>query len=172
MSVASPWRCVSRVDLIDLDDLVAQGIRYILIDRDNTCVPYGAACAPDEIMAWTQKARDMGIGLCIVSNNFHGTKVEASARELGMNVVHHAMKPAPFALFRALKVLGGTKETSVLVGDQIFTDVLAGRLAGIRTILVRPQSERELWYTRFFRIAERAILKGRVYEGEAAGEAH
>ena len=74
-----------------------------------------------------------------------------------MRVVHHAMKPAPFAVRRALSLVGVAPEQAVLVGDQVFTDVMAGNLAGVRTILVDPQSTRDLWYTHIFRVFERAI---------------
>ena len=73
----------------------------------------------------------------MVSNNFHSTQVAQSARELGVQKVDHAMKPAPFAIWAALKRLGIPREAAVLVGDQVFTDVMAGNLAGVRTILVR-----------------------------------
>ena len=93
----------------------------------------------------------------MVSNNFHSREVEESARELGCEVVHHAMKPAPFAVRRALKLMGATADEAVLVGDQVFTDVMAGNLAGVRPILVDPQSTTDLWYTHIFRVFERAI---------------
>ena len=108
--------------------------------------------------------RAQGIKPCVVSNNFHGSQVERSARELGCEVVHHAMKPAPFALRRALSLMGATADEAVMIGDQVFTDVVAGNLAGVRTILVRPQSRRDLWYTHIMRVGERLVLKGKTFE--------
>ena len=72
-------------------------------------------------------------------------------------MVHHAMKPAPFAVRRALGLMGARAGEAVLIGDQVFTDVMAGNLAGVRTILVEPQSTSDLWYTHIFRVFERAI---------------
>ena len=77
-----------------------------------------------------------------------------------------AKKPAPVAIQIALVTMGVPKEQTVLVGDQLFTDVVAGNLAGIRTILVRPQSRKDLWYTQLFRIAEQAFLGDVSFEGE------
>lgn len=170
MAILHPQRYVARVDLIDIDGLVAEGVRCILIDRDNTCIPRDTKVAPPEVLAWLEKARAAGIKTCVVSNNFHSDAVEASAAELGCDVVHHAMKPAPFALRRALKIEGVPREQAVMIGDQMLTDVAAGNLAGVKTILVRPQSRRDLWYTYAFRAVEHFLLKGHEFEGEGGAE--
>jgi len=151
-----------RVSVADISipKLVGEGVRCVLLDRDNTCVPRDATVAPPEVRAWLDEAREAGLALCLVSNNFHSADVERSARELGCDVVHHAMKPFPFAVWRAIKKEGVAADEVVLVGDQVFTDVAAGNLAGVRTILVRPQSRRDLWYTHVFRIFERLALRG------------
>lgn len=54
----------------------------------------------------------------------------------------------------------------MLIGDQLFTDMIAGNLAGVQTVLVRPQSVTDLWYTQLFRKVEHLLLRGAVYEGE------
>ena len=166
MAFPRPWRCVSTVDRIDVDALVRAGVRCVLIDRDNTCVPRDDTVAPPEIIDWLERVRAAGIKTCCVSNNFHSAQVERSARELGCEVVHHAMKPAPIALFVAMKRMGVTPAETVMVGDQLFTDVAAGNLAGVRTILVRPQSKKDLWYTLIFREIERALYGERDYEDD------
>ena len=61
---------------------------------------------------------------------------------------------------------GEGPEGTVMIGDQVFTDVVAGNLAGVRTVLVRPQSRRDLWYTQIFRIFEHLALLGVSFEGE------
>ena len=166
MGVCTAWRYVDSVDLIDLDELASLGVRCLLLDRDNTLVPRDATVAPPSVAAWLDHARELGLGLCIVSNNFHSDQVEQSARELGSEVVHHAMKPFPFAVAHALRKMGVKPEEAVLIGDQVYTDIVAGNLAGLRTILVRPQSTTDLWYTHIMRIGERLLLRGRVFEGE------
>ena len=69
------------------------------------------------------------------------------------------MKPAPFALKAGLKRLGATANEAVLIGDQLYTDVWSGNLAGVDTILVKPQATQDLWYTQIFRIFERRALR-------------
>ncbi|WP_058269989.1 YqeG family HAD IIIA-type phosphatase [Olsenella massiliensis] len=160
------WRYVSSIDLIDVDGLVRSGVSCVLFDRDNTCVPRDATTAPPKVVAWFDRVRAAGLSACMVSNNIHSAAVERSARELGTQVVHHAMKPLPFAVWRALALMGATREQAVLVGDQVYTDVLAGHLAGVRTILVRPQSAEDLWYTKVLRRLERHVIGDRDFEGE------
>ena len=76
------------------------------------------------------------------------------------------MKPFPFAVRHALRKMGVTADEAVLIGDQVYTDICAGNLAGVRTILVRPQCRRELWYTYVFRAFEALLLRGKRFEGE------
>lgn len=157
MSLVRPWRRERAITDVDVDELAASGVRCVLFDRDNTVVPRDTGVAPEPVMDWICRVREAGIALCMVSNNFHSQQVEASAAELGCAVVHHAMKPAPFAVRRALALEGVDASEAVLIGDQVFTDVMAGNLAGVRTILVEPQSTSDLWYTHIFRVFERAI---------------
>lgn len=157
MSLVRPWRRECAITDVDVDELAASGVRCVLFDRDNTVVPRDTGVAPADVMDWICRVREAGIALCMVSNNFHSQQVEASAAELGCAVVHHAMKPAPFAVRRALALVGVDASEAVLIGDQVFTDVMAGNLAGVRTILVEPQSTSDLWYTHIFRVFERAI---------------
>jgi predicted HAD superfamily phosphohydrolase YqeG len=76
------------------------------------------------------------------------------------------MKPTPFAVRRALVLEGVPAEQAVMIGDQMLTDVTAGNLAGLKTILVRPQSQVDLWYTQLFRVVEHHLLGRRCFKGE------
>lgn len=158
MSILRPDREFDSVDKIPLELLRSWGVRCVLLDRDNTCFPRDTWEPPQKICAWARSARDAGMALCMISNNFHGRDVEASAARLGMDCVHHAMKPAPFSVWVALARMGVPAEQAVLVGDQVFTDLAAGNLAGVRTILVRPLSRSDMWYTHLFRVGERLVL--------------
>lgn len=159
MSILSPKRYVSRVERIDLDALWAAGKRAIMLDRDNTLVPRDRACAPDSVAAWLDHARELGFKFYMVSNNWHRDQVERSAAELGLDSICFACKPLPFALTRALARMGVAREAAVLIGDQLYTDVWSANLAGVDSILVKPQTHVDLWYTRIFRIFERRALR-------------
>ena len=84
------------------------------------------------------------------------------AAELGFDLVDHAVKPLPFAFLRALSKVGAHRSEAAVVGDQLFTDILGGRLLGMRTILVAPLSQTDLPHTLILRRLEALVLKGRV----------
>lgn len=166
MGLFTATRYVAKIQMIEVDWLVEQGVRCVLMDRDNTCVPRDSKVAPPEVLDWIDRVHAAGITTCVVSNNFHSKQVAANAAEFDAGCVDHAMKPFPFAVRHALRKMGVSADEAVLIGDQVYTDICAGNLAGVRTILVRPQCRRELWYTYVFRAFEALLLRGKKYEGE------
>lgn len=166
MGLFRATRYVASLPLVSVDELVDAGVELVLLDRDNTCVPRDAREAPAEVTEWLARVRAAGMTACLVSNNFHTSQVSRTARELGVEFVDHAMKPLPWALRRAMRRAGASADRTVMIGDQVFTDVAAGNLAGVRTVLVRPQSRSDLWYTHVFRVFERLALHGVSFEGE------
>ena len=166
MGFFTPDKYVTDVSAIDLDELWDKGKRALFLDRDNTVVPRDTKVVPPSAVAWLDHAHELGYRVCLVSNNFHSSQVGATARLMGCEVVDHAMKPAPFALRRAMRMHAVMPGEAVMIGDQVFTDVAAGNLARVRTVLVRPQSRSDLWYTHVFRVFERLALRGVTFEGE------
>ena len=152
MSLLQASKYVASLPLVDIDELVHAGIRCILLDRDNTCVPKDSKYLPSDIVAWVQRAKQAGLQICLVSNNFFAAQVAQTAHELAVPKIDHALKPAPFALWTALKRMGVSRHQAVLIGDS--------------TILVRPQSSTDLFYTKPLRMAEHRILDGISFEGE------
>ena len=124
MSLFSPMRYVASVDRIDLEELWRQGKRALLLDRDNTLVPRDRTSAPDSVATWLAAAHARGFKISLVSNNWHRDHVERSARELGVEAIGFALKPLPFALSRACRMLNVAPSEAVMIGDQLYTDVV------------------------------------------------
>ena len=101
-----------------------------------------------------------GFSACLVSNNWHD-RVVGVAEELGFAIVPKALKPLPFALRKAMRLMGSNAASSAIVGDQLFTDVLGGKLTGITTVLVAPMSASDLPHTLLLRKLEHVLLAGR-----------
>ncbi|MCE5202690.1 MAG: YqeG family HAD IIIA-type phosphatase [Coriobacteriales bacterium] len=152
---------------IDLDALRRQGIIGILLDLDNTLLPRDTNVVPDRMAEWVDVVKRHDMAVCFLSNNWH-ERVCAVARELGYPVVAKAVKPLPFAFWRALGVLGLPAERCAVVGDQLFTDVLGGNLVGCHTILVDPLSSTDLPHTLVLRRLE-SLIMGRSRRGRALG---
>lgn len=160
MSFFSPDEYLVDVHAIDLDALTRSGIDTMLVDLDNTLLPRDTNVVPQELRDWSAALADHGITVCLVSNNWH-ERVKSVAEELGFNLVSKAVKPLPFAFLRALSKVGSKRDRAVVVGDQLFTDVLGGRLLGMRTVLVTPLSQTDLPHTLLLRRLERLVLAGR-----------
>ena len=170
MGLLTPDRYVRAVTVVNLDELWAQGKRALLLDRDNTIVPRDTSTVPADVAAWIDHAHGLGFKLCFVSNNW-AKNVRPDAERLGTAMVTRAAKPLPFALWHALRKLGVSRKQAVLMGDQVFTDMLGGKLAGIDTVLVAPQSAVELDHSLALRGLEARVLKGLApEEGTAPSE--
>lgn len=156
LSVLCPDLYVPSVREIDLSRLVARGIKGIVVDIDNTFVDWGSPDIPEKTLAFFDEARVRGLRMCVLSNNFR-SRIDAICNVLGIPAAR-GLKPMPSAFRAALAVLGTTPGETAVIGDQVFTDVLGGNLAGIYTILVIPTSHREFITTRIVRRLERVVL--------------
>jgi hypothetical protein len=158
--VLRPQQYVSEVTAIDLERLVAGGIRGLLVDIDNTLVARNTREVPSSVRDWVRSAGMAGFGVCLISNNWHD-HVRDFAADLGVPIVAKALKPLPFGFIRAARVLGLRPRACAVIGDQMFTDVLGGNLVGAHTVLVRPVSASDLPHTLVLRRIERLIMAGR-----------
>jgi HAD superfamily phosphatase (TIGR01668 family) len=126
---------VNNIYDIQLDVLQSKGMKGIITDLDNTLVGSRDPIATPELVAWLDRVRDFGFKVVIVSNN-NQTRVSKFAEPIGIPFIHAARKPASRAFRRALQVLELPAEQTVVIGDQMLTDVLGGRRMGLFTILV------------------------------------
>lgn len=154
----TPNEYVASFTDIDLDKLWAQGRRLILCDLDNTLVPWNDPAASNQLVNWLEQVHQLGFAVCIVSNN-HGPRVEAFAKVTDLAFVAAARKPRPEAFVDAMAQFQCLPDETVMVGDQLFTDIRGGNRAGVYTILVVPIHPREWWGTRMVRQAERLVMR-------------
>jgi uncharacterized protein len=164
----TPHVRLARVLELRAADLRRLGLDGLLLDLDCTLKDYRAETIGAEVVAWAAALRAEGVRLCLLSNG-RPAKVGAFAAALGIPAVSRAFKPLPFGCRVALGKLGLDRRRVALVGDQLFADVLAGRLAGVVTILVPPTSPDEPWFTRLKRPLERWVLR-RVGAAGRGGE--
>ena len=152
---------VERVEELTLERLREWQLRSLLLDVDCTLTRYRRREVAPSVAAWIEQLRSDGVGLCLVSNGL-GHRIHEFAQRLGLPWVSRAMKPLPFGIWSAMRRVNALRSETAIVGDQLFADVLAGRLARVRTILVRPiHPEEEPWFTRLKRGPERWMLGGR-----------
>jgi HAD superfamily phosphatase (TIGR01668 family) len=150
-----------RLNEVSLDDLAAAGFRGIIVDLDNTLVGYGRDDLASEDAAWIASARERGFAICLVSNNFNG-RVTRIGSALGVPAIASALKPLPRGFAQALRKLGTEKDRTVVVGDQLFTDVLGAKFLGLHAILTEPIVAKDWLGTRILRLLERVVLGRRT----------
>lgn len=119
-------------------ELAEKGITLLLADLDNTLTPYSSEVPTQEIRRWKEDLEANGITLFVVSNSRKATRVPNYCKDLGVEYVRHAGKPGIKGFLTAMEKTGQTREETLMVGDQIFTDVLGANRAGLRVILVEP----------------------------------
>lgn len=155
-----PDRFAPRLSEVPLAELEAAGIRGIILDLDNTLVSWGGSEIAREHLAWVRAARDRGFRLVMLSNNF-SDRVTGVASQMEIPFVANAMKPVPIGFIVALRVLKLPRRSVAVVGDQLFTDVLGGKLCGLYTILTVPLEPKDHPITNVFRFFERLMLPQR-----------
>jgi uncharacterized protein len=131
-----------------------QGCRGVIVDLDNTIVAWRGDQPAPEALQWFRDLRAAGIRVALVSNA-GGPRAQRMGDLLGVPAIAPAKKPLASGYRAALKVLDIPAAEVAAVGDQIFTDVLGGNRAGLKTVLVNPVTEREFVLTRLVRLFER-----------------
>ena len=158
MGLLFPHHDFRRIYEIPQDFFASRGIRALLLDVDNTLTTHNNPLPHQEVLVWLRGQQNLGLRLMIISNN-HQERVAPFAQALGLEYIADAAKPLPGKVRKTLASWGLTPGQTALIGDQIFTDVLCGRLAGLLTILVEPI---EMEPMRFYRIKlyiEKGVLR-------------
>ncbi len=158
-----PDHYYTDVRAIDLDALRTEGVRALLLDIDNTVSPHHSAEVVPGMPEWLASLPRAGFGVRFVSNNWHADLGDRAAA-LGFPAVGKAKKPLPFAFRRAARELGVQVGECAVIGDQLFTDILGGNLAGAVTVLVDPLTSADMAHTRVLRRIERVIMRRRAPE--------
>ena len=126
------------------DILEERGIRLLMLDFDNTIVPYTTS-SPEPLMEqWLLDMKQTDITICVVSNS-KKNRVKIFCDNYGIPCITHANKPFPKGIRECLNKFGIPAENAAIVGDQIFTDTLGGNSAGISTILVKAIDNHNFW---------------------------
>lgn len=153
-----PKLYIKNIYDLDMKYLKQKNIKSILIDLDNTLLPWDSFTVETQLTNWIKRCKDEGFSLCIISNN-RSKRILRCAQELEIPAVTRAFKPRKKAFKKGLVMLGAKPENTAVIGDQIFTDILGANRMGMFSILVEPIGVEELWWTKIIRRIERILLK-------------
>ena len=131
------WLLDTTLAELPLQQLLERPIRALVLDVDRTLLPRRRADLPDPARRWLLAAREQ-LPIHLLSNNPSRQRIGAVARELDLPFTTAAGKPRRSALRRVLQQLNLPAGQVALVGDRLFTDVIAGNRLGLFTILVKP----------------------------------
>lgn len=146
-----------KVEDIQIQTLIKNKIKLLILDVDNTLIDYYKNLS-EEVINWAKEMKGQGIKLYILSNTNNKEKVETVAKKLQIPYKHFAMKPLKRGFKYIQKETNIKPENIAVVGDQIFTDVLGGNRSKMFTILVEPiDKQKDYWYTAWKRPIENKI---------------
>lgn len=156
----SPVEALHSLEEVDLEELYETGKRLILLDVDNTLLPWRSEDVPDSTFAWVAKARALGFELCILSNTRNPERLGRLSEKLKIDFIRDKFKPNPIMYLMALKKYEVPADAAVMIGDQLMTDIWGANRAGVDAIWVKPMGSREFVGTKYLsRNVERVIGK-------------
>lgn len=139
-----PYLITDAVTDLTPEFLESQGIRLLMLDFDNTIVPYTTDVPAERMARWLRELGESEIRLCVVSNSRNG-RVVRFCREYGLDCITHARKPFSKGIRACLARYGMPASACALAGDQIFTDTLGANCCGVRPILVNAIHNHNFW---------------------------
>ena len=159
---------------IDYEKLLEDGIKCILFDLDNTCVPYKDKVPNKKLIDLIETLKDMDFKVIIFSNALK-RRIKPFKDGLNVDALARAGKPSKKNFLKVIKMCNYNLSEVAIVGDQLYKDILGGNKTGIKTILVNPMSNDDMFLTTLiFRPLERIkykelakkglLVKGKYYE--------
>ena len=153
-----PFAYYQSIFEIPYDALKKQGIKSLFFDLDNTIIGYDETKLQDtHIEFFKELSKDFKL---IIISNSHYKRVSEALKDTKLPFVWYAKKPLKFGFKKALSILDTKKEETIIIGDQIMTDIFGGNRMGISSILVKSvkrKSDRKI--TKFNRKIEKFVLR-------------
>lgn len=140
-----PKRMTKALTDVTPELLRSQNIRLLMLDFDNTIVPYTTDVPTQAMEHWLKNMNTQeDIQVCIVSNS-HNDRVPAFCEKYGLDCITHAKKPFSRGIRQCLEKYGIPAGQAALVGDQIYTDTLGANCMGVTSILVKAIDNHTFW---------------------------
>ena len=139
-----PWLQADWVTELTPELLEELGIKLLMLDFDNTIVPYTTNTPTEEMAAWLKRMNESPIQLCVVSNSKRD-RVKVFCKAYGIDCITHAKKPFSKGIWECLARYEYPADACALVGDQIYTDTLGANCAGVKSILVKAIDNHNVW---------------------------
>lgn len=156
--IIEPTYYFDETTAISPEFLKNTGAKVILIDIDNTLVTYGEAVPNEKVIKWLDALKNADLKVCLISNNTT-KRVSTFAENLDIFYIANASKPFSGCVKKAMKKFSVESEDLILIGDQIYTDILCACFTKIKSILVKPLPYKENLFFKIKRGNEKPIIK-------------
>ncbi|MBI0021738.1 MULTISPECIES: YqeG family HAD IIIA-type phosphatase [Lactobacillus] len=152
-----PRYTIDTIYHLDTDVLQQMNVKAVFSDLDNTLLAWNEFETAKKMDELNQRLAKAGINLVVISNN-NAERIGKVLNPYQIDFVAKSRKPLPFAITKKREQLGLAKDQVMMVGDQLITDIQAGNLAGVESVLVKPLVETDKWNTRINRFLEKIIF--------------
>lgn len=144
---------------IDIDFLLKNNIKAVLLDIDNTILDYKNNI-PEGLEDWVKNAKNNNIKFCILSNTNKKKKAQKMSKLLDIPYIYFAKKPLKYGFKKAKEILNIEENNTIaVIGDQVLTDVLGSNRCNMYSILVKPLHNKDIFVTKINRLIENKILR-------------
>lgn len=158
-AVFAPNDVFETVEDIPVKDLALEGYRTIFLDVDNTLMTYDEREVTLQIVRWVQTLKSLEFDVYLISNNSSKRRILRVAKQLEVTGIYFALKPFSYALREWMKDHKINPKKSIIIGDQLFKDVVLGNWLRMYTILVNPIDIKKSFFKTMQREVELDILK-------------
>ncbi|MEE3342957.1 MAG: YqeG family HAD IIIA-type phosphatase [Bacilli bacterium] len=124
-------------------------IKCLLFDLDNTCVPYKENSINNKLKKLFKELKQMGFEVILFSNSPNKRLKKFKYLNIDYNAL--SLKPLSYSFNKIIKKYKYKKDEICIIGDQLFTDIYGGNKVGIKTCLVDPLTDYDLFFTRITR---------------------
>lgn len=156
MTFFRPDYFVDSISDLPLELLIYNDIKLILLDIDDTLTKRDDQNIDSKTLNWIQTMQKNGFKLFLISNNFF-ERVKPFADKIGLPFLHLSGKPLPISFLWALFKTRTKRKNALIIGDQIFADILGANLIGVKSVLVEPRSTSKKFFMKIKRIIESHI---------------
>ena len=139
-----PKIIVESVTEISPRFLRERGIRLLMLDFDNTIVPYTTSIPTVEMSDWLKAMVQSEIEVCVVSNSKRD-RVKVFCKAYDLPCITHAKKPFQKGIWECISRFQLDPKECALAGDQIYTDTLGANSSGVTSILVKAIHNHNIW---------------------------
>ena len=144
---------------IDFEQLKKDGIEALLFDLDSTVMPSKSGIFPKEVLQLFEKLKK-DFKLAIVTNNKNPQYIKKAQNQIDFEVIANAKKPETKAIIKCLNSFPIPPRHAAMIGDRPLTDILAGKFAGMKTVMVDSITRNtEHKIIRFVRAFEKLTVK-------------